>query len=152
MATSAFTGEELAPHQVVLAGRLYGNTRGANGQSNAYYENLKRINISENEFKARIQRGEDADAVLADVPLARAHDASKALDKKISDLRKYRRAIDQALQLRQAFRRECTAQLSFGPMVAQQPEQTLYKACDCSRHLTNSPRRRRPRNCRLCRS
>ncbi|MDR0204995.1 MAG: hypothetical protein LBJ40_22930 [Delftia acidovorans] len=93
MATSAFTGEELAPHQVVLAGRLYGNTRGANGQSNAYYENLKRINVSENEFKARVQRGEDADAVLADVPLARAHDAAKAMDKKISDLRKFRRSV-----------------------------------------------------------
>ena len=93
MATSAFTGEELAPHQVVLAGRLYGNTRGANGQSNAYYENLKRIHISENEFKARVQRGEDVDAVLADVPLAKAHDSAKALDKKISDLRKFRRAV-----------------------------------------------------------
>mgnify|MGYP006188311153 CR=1 FL=1 len=54
MTTSAFTGEELAPHQIVLAGRLYGNTRGANGQSNAYHENLKRIHISENEFKARV--------------------------------------------------------------------------------------------------
>lgn len=93
MTTSAFTGEELAPRQIVLAGRLYGNTRGANGQSNAYYENLKRINISESEFKARVQRGEDADAVLADVPLARAHDAAKALDKKISDLRKFRRSV-----------------------------------------------------------
>lgn len=93
MTTSAFTGEELAPHQIVLAGRLYGNTRGANGQSNAYYENLKRINISESEFKARVQRGEDADAVLADVPLARAYDAAKALDKKISDLRKFRRSV-----------------------------------------------------------
>jgi hypothetical protein len=49
MVTSAFTGEELAPHQIVLAGRLYGNTRGASGQSNAYYENLRRINISANE-------------------------------------------------------------------------------------------------------
>ena len=93
MTTSVFTGEELAPHQIVLAGRLYGNTRGANGQSNAYYENLKRINISENEFQARVQRGEDADAVLADVPLARAHDAAKALDKKISDLRNFRRTV-----------------------------------------------------------
>jgi len=75
----------------VLASRLYGNTRGANGQSNAYYENLKRIHISENEFKARVQCGEDADGVLADVPLARAHGAVKALDKKISDLRNFRR-------------------------------------------------------------
>ncbi len=96
MTTSAFTGEELAPHQIVLAGRLYGSTRGTNGQSNAYYENLKRINVSENEFKARVQRGEDADAVLADVPLAKAHGTAKALDKKISDLRKLRRTVREA--------------------------------------------------------
>ncbi|MEJ8294171.1 hypothetical protein WKI45_15175 [Delftia tsuruhatensis] len=85
--------EELAPYQIVLAGRLYGNTRGANGQSNVYCENLKRINISEIEFKARVQRGEDAESVLADVPLARAYDAARAVDKKISDLREFRRAF-----------------------------------------------------------
>ena len=59
---------------------------------------------------------------------------------------------DQALQLRQGLGWECTPQLPFGPMVAQQPDQTLNKACDRSRHLTNSPRRRRPQNCRLPRS
>lgn len=80
----------------VLAGRLYGNTRGANGQSNAHHENLKRIHISESEFKARVQRGEDADGVLADVPLARAQGAAKALDKKISDLRKFRQTLQTA--------------------------------------------------------
>ena len=31
--------------------------------------------------------------MLTDVPLARAHDAARALDKKISDLRKFRRAV-----------------------------------------------------------
>lgn len=93
MVTSAFTGEELAPHQIVLAGRLYGNTRGASGQSNAYYENLRRINISANEYKARVIEGENADAVLIDVPLAEAHHAAKATDKKISDLRKFRREV-----------------------------------------------------------
>ncbi|WP_428144457.1 hypothetical protein [Delftia acidovorans] len=31
--------------------------------------------------------------MLADVPLARAHGPAKALDKKISDLRKYRRSV-----------------------------------------------------------
>nr|WP_230590970.1 LPD38 domain-containing protein [Delftia acidovorans] len=93
MTTSAFTGEELAPHQIVIAGRLYGNTRGAKGQSNAYYENFKRINISENEFKGRVQRGEDVDAVLAEVPLAKTHNAAKTVEKKISDLRKFRRTV-----------------------------------------------------------
>jgi hypothetical protein len=33
MATAAWTGEELAAHQLVLVGRVYGNSRGVNGQS-----------------------------------------------------------------------------------------------------------------------
>jgi hypothetical protein len=37
--------------------------------------------------------GENADAVLIDVPLAEDHHAAKATDKKISDLRKFRREV-----------------------------------------------------------
>jgi hypothetical protein len=46
--------------------------------------------------KPGFQRGEDADGVLADVPLARAHGAAKALDKKISDLRRFRQTLQTA--------------------------------------------------------
>jgi hypothetical protein len=93
MATAAVTGEELAAHQLVLVGRVYGNTRGVNGQSAGYYDNLKRINVSMAEAKGRVERGEDADSVFADVPLAKAHAAATTIDKKISDLLKYRRTV-----------------------------------------------------------
>jgi len=93
MATSAYTGEELAPHQIVLAGRFYGNTRGVNGQSSGYYENLKRINTSISEAKGRSERGESADAILADVPLARLDGPASVLEKRVGDLAKMRRKI-----------------------------------------------------------
>lgn len=93
MVASAATGEELAPHQIVVAGRFYGNTRGANGQSERYYENLKRLNEDMAEAKGRVGEGEDADAVLADLPLAPLAGPAKQVDKRISDLRKYRRQI-----------------------------------------------------------
>lgn len=93
MATSAYTGEELAPHQIVLAGRFYGNTRGVNGQSSGYYENLKRINTSMSEAKGRSERGEGADAILADVPLARLDGPASVLEKRVGDLAKMRRKI-----------------------------------------------------------
>ena len=93
MATSLATGEELAPHQMVLVGRLYGNTRGVNGQSGSYYENIKRINSSYAEAKGRADQGENVDAVLEDVPLAKAHGAAALAQKDISDLIKRRRLI-----------------------------------------------------------
>nr|WP_275662765.1 LPD38 domain-containing protein [Delftia acidovorans] len=93
MATAAWTGEELAAHQLVLVGRVYGNTRGVNGQSAGYYENVKRINVSMAEAKGRVERGEEADAVLLDVPLAQLDGAAGLVDKHISNLVKARRRI-----------------------------------------------------------
>ena len=93
MATAAWTGEELAAHQLVLVGRVYGNSRGVNGQSAGYYENVKRINVSMAEAKGRVERGEDVDAVLLDVPLARLDGAAGLVDKHISNLVKARRRI-----------------------------------------------------------
>ncbi len=93
MVTAAMTGEELAPHQITLAGRFYGNTRGVNGQSTFYYENLKRVNTSMAEAKGRVQQGEDAEAVLLEVPLAKVDGPANVLDKRVSDLVKMRRQI-----------------------------------------------------------
>lgn len=93
MSTAAVTGEELAPHQLVLVGRIYGNTRGTNGESPAYYENIRRINTSSSEAKGRSERGEDVGAILEDVPLAKLGGAAGVFDKRVSDLVKARRRI-----------------------------------------------------------
>ena len=93
MSTAAVTGEELAPHQLVLVGRIYGNTRGANGESSAYYENIRRINTSSSEAKGRSERGEDVGSILEDVPLAKLDGAAGVFDKRVSDLVKARRKI-----------------------------------------------------------
>lgn len=92
-ATAAATGEELAPHQWFLAGRVYGNTTGMNGQSGTYYDNTKRINVALAEAKARVERGENVDAVLKDMPLAKAAGVEKLADKRVSDLTKLRRKV-----------------------------------------------------------
>jgi len=93
MSTAAVTGEELAAHQLVLVGRIYGNTRGVNGESSAYYENIRRINTSSSEAKGRSERGEDVGAILEDVPLAKLDGAAGVFDKRVSDLVKARRKI-----------------------------------------------------------
>lgn len=45
------------------------------------------------EAKARVERGEDVDAVLKDVPLAKAAGVEKLADKRVSDLTKLRRKV-----------------------------------------------------------
>ncbi len=92
-ATAAATGEELAPHQWFLAGRVHGNTTGMNGQSGTYYDNAKRINVALAEAKARVERDENVDAVLKDVPLAKAAGVEKLADKRVSELTKLRRKV-----------------------------------------------------------
>ncbi|WP_148293174.1 LPD38 domain-containing protein [Comamonas sp. B-9] len=92
-ATAAATGEELAPHQWFLAGRVYGNTTGMNGQSDTYYDNTKRINVALAEAKARVERGENVDAVLKEVPLAKAAGVEKLADKRVAELTKLRRKV-----------------------------------------------------------
>ena len=80
-------------HQLVLVGRVYGNSRGVNGQSAGYYEDVKRINVSMAEAKGRVERGEDADAVLLNVSLAQLDGVAGLVDKHISNLVKARRRI-----------------------------------------------------------
>ena len=77
----------------MLVGRIYGNTRGANGESTTYYENIRRINTSLSEAKGRSERGEDVGVILEDVPLAKLDGAAGVFDKRVSDLVKARRRI-----------------------------------------------------------
>lgn len=93
MATAATTGEELAAKDIVFFGRVYGNTRGVTNQSPAYYDNLKSIHVSMREAKGRIEKGEDYDAVLADMPIVKAGGAAKVIEKNVSDLTKMRRKV-----------------------------------------------------------
>jgi hypothetical protein len=41
--TSQFTGEELPPHKIPLAGRFYGNAESGNAQGGRFYENMNRM-------------------------------------------------------------------------------------------------------------
>ena len=53
-AAAAVTGDELPPYKMPLVGRLYGNTRGAAGQSELYYENIRLLNELGNGTQKRV--------------------------------------------------------------------------------------------------
>lgn len=54
VAETLVSGDELPAHKIPLVGRIYGNTRGEAGQSERFYENLRKSNEAENEIKGRI--------------------------------------------------------------------------------------------------
>jgi hypothetical protein len=95
--SAPFSGDELPPHKIPLLGRLYGNTRGISGQSEAFYENVKRLNQIENELQGRAKNREDVEAYRRSEPLAGMVAEGNRAEAAVSRLRRMRREV----QLRQ---------------------------------------------------
>jgi hypothetical protein len=91
--TAPFTGEELPPHKIPLAGRLYGNTRGPASESEKFYENLTKLNGVEREIKGRARDGGDYETYMADEPLADLVGLGNSAQNQISKLRQARREV-----------------------------------------------------------
>ncbi|NBS40268.1 MAG: hypothetical protein EBS73_13530, partial [Betaproteobacteria bacterium] len=84
-------GDELPAHKVPLLGRLYGSTKGISGESELFYNNIKRLNKIENEYKGRMKAGEDADAYRRQEPLIDQIGLGNQAEVAVSRLRRLRR-------------------------------------------------------------
>lgn len=91
--TAPVTGEELPAYKIPLAGRLYGNTRGPANNSEKFYENVRELNMIENEIKGRARAGEDTDTYTQGEPLADLVGAGNQAERALTELRKRRREI-----------------------------------------------------------
>jgi hypothetical protein len=89
--TAPFTGDELPAHKVPLLGRLYGSTKGISGESELFYNNIKRLNKIENEYKGRMKAGDDADAYRKQEPLVDQIGLGTQAEAAVSKLRRLRR-------------------------------------------------------------
>jgi hypothetical protein len=67
--SAPFTGDELTAHNIPLLGRLYGGTQGVSAESELLCTNIKRLNQIENEYKGRMNAGEDAESFRRQEPL-----------------------------------------------------------------------------------
>ena len=90
---SQFTGEELPPQAIPLAGRFYGDTKGSSAVSNAFYENLKEMNIHENTIKGMRRRKENVQEYFRENPEARMFDEAGRVEREVQALRKRRREL-----------------------------------------------------------
>lgn len=87
-AEATVTGEELAPYNIPLAGRFYGNTKAGYAESSKFYKNIERLNVLENQIQGRQKRGESTADFVKENPEARLIAASNQIERNISQLRK----------------------------------------------------------------
>ena len=87
-AEATVTGEELAPYNIPLAGRFYGNTKAGYAESSKFYRNIERLNTLENQIQGRQKRGESTADFVKENPEARLIAASNQIERNISALRK----------------------------------------------------------------
>lgn len=89
------TGEEIPPYKIPLVGRFYGNTQSGAAESSRFYENLRELNMHENEIRGRRETGGDVTGYLRDHPEARLASQANRVE---SDIRRLRRRRQRMLE------------------------------------------------------
>jgi hypothetical protein len=93
MVTSRFTGEELPPYKIPLAGRFYGNTESSAAESNRFYSNITRLNEHEAEIKGRRENRGNPGEYIRDNPESRLVDFAGKIENEVRKLRKRKRDL-----------------------------------------------------------
>ena len=84
------TGEELAPYNIPIVGRFYGDTKAGYAESSRFYKNLEEINILENQYKGRQKRQEGTADFVKENPKVRLAEAAHQVERNVQRLRKQR--------------------------------------------------------------
>jgi hypothetical protein len=87
---ATITGEELAPYNIPLAGRFYGDTKAGYAESARFYKNLEELNILENQLKGRQSRKESVTEFVKENPKLRLVESARETERNIRELRKQR--------------------------------------------------------------
>lgn len=85
------SGEELAPYNIPIVGRFYGDTKAGYAESARFYKNLEEINILENQLRGRQKRREGSSSeFISENPKVRLAQAAHETERNIQKLRKHR--------------------------------------------------------------
>ena len=94
-ATTAASGEELAPDKVPLQGRFYGNAKSQASQATAFYAALDRLNALETEIKNMRKDGHwiEAGQLMRSRPDAPLIDVANTAERRVQELRRQKREL-----------------------------------------------------------
>lgn len=92
-AESLMTGEELPTYKIPLVGRLVGNASGKAGIRDKFYNNLRELNMHDDEIKGRIENKEPVNDYLRKHPEAKLLNTANGVEKKVRELQKLRRKL-----------------------------------------------------------
>ena len=87
------TGQDLPPYQIPLAGRMYGKTTGSAAEASAFYDNIREMNVHNNELQGRRLRREPTGEYLRENPDARLATQASRVYRQVQDLRKRKREM-----------------------------------------------------------
>ena len=94
-ATTAASGEELAPYKVPLLGRFYGNAKSQASQATAFYAGVDRLNALETEIKNMRKDGRwmEAGQLMRSRPDAPLIDVANSAERRVQELRRQKREL-----------------------------------------------------------
>lgn len=94
-ATTAASGEELAPYKVPLLGRFYGNAKSQASQATAFYAGVDRLNALETEIKNMRKDGRwmEAGQLMRSRPDAPLIDVANTAERRVQELRRQKREL-----------------------------------------------------------
>jgi len=87
------TGQDLPPYQIPLAGRMYGKTTGSAAEASAFYDNIREMNVHNNELQGRRLRREPTGEYLRENPDARLATQASRVYRQVQGLRKRKREM-----------------------------------------------------------
>jgi hypothetical protein len=92
-AGAAFTGEDLPPYKIPLAGRFYGDAGASSSQASKFYDNLRDLAEHGSELKGRRMHGEPTTGYLRENPEAALVPAANEAERQVSALRRQKHQL-----------------------------------------------------------
>jgi len=87
------TGEDLPPYAIPLAGRLYGENTGSAAESNRFYENIRQMNLHNNELRGLRETQQPTGEYLRENPEARLATQASRVYRQVQNMRKRKREM-----------------------------------------------------------
>jgi hypothetical protein len=93
LGASFFTGEDLPPYKIPLAGRFYGDAGASSSQASKFYDNLKDLAEHGSELKGRRMHGEPTADYVRENPEAKLVPLAEAAEKQVAALRRQKHQL-----------------------------------------------------------
>ena len=91
--SSMVTGEELPAHKIPLLGRFYGDAKSQTAETGTFYDNVRKLNVHENNLKGRAKDGLPVDVYLRKNPEAKLYQLGNQAERRVQEMKRAKRKL-----------------------------------------------------------